>query len=67
MNESTWDKWFGRAADAGTAYLESKNKRPAAAAAPASAPAQQPAWIKPALIGGAVLAVLAILFAVFKK
>jgi hypothetical protein len=67
MNESTWDKWFGRAADAGTAYLESKNKRPVAAAAPVSAPAQKPAWMTPALIGGAVLGVVLILWAVLKK
>ena len=41
-----------------------KNKP--AKTAPVSAPAPQPTWLKPALIGGGVLAVLAVLFLAFR-
>lgn len=66
MDENSWSSWFDRAADVGVAYINRNKPAAAKPAAVATAPAQPP-WLKPVLIGGGVLALVAILFAAFRK
>lgn len=63
-SEDTYGSWFDRIADAGTAYLKTRNApaRPAASAAPA-----QPAWLKPVLLGGGALAVVLVIVLALKR
>ena len=49
----------------GVAAYQASQAKPAAVRPAARAP-QQPAWLKPALIGGGVLAVVAVLFLAFR-